>query len=212
MYMLQVFIIVRCYNNGMKDSLNVHFIAPKTNLANEIEFFRHIVEAIHRRGHTLAKDWLEPGYLRFISKQPDEVIDWASSCRANIEVIPSCDVVIAEISTKSFGVGYQIGLAASQKKPILLLRREGISKEAFLGGLDNTYVTKMEYNLNNIDDIVGNFLEKDEEDLKDIRFNMLIDRKLNSYLKQSAVETGKTKAEIIRELLAKELRKSQHRD
>lgn len=196
----------------MKDSLNVHFIAPKTNLADEIEFFRRIVEAIHRRGHTLAKDWLEPGYLRFLNKQPDEIIDWASSCRANIEAIPSCDVVIAEVSTKSFGVGYQVGLAASQKKPTLLLRREGISKEAFLGGLDHTYVTKAEYNSQTIDEIVGGFLEKDEDDLKDIRFNMLIDRKLNGYLNQSAIKTGKTKAEIIRELLTRELRESQDRD
>lgn len=198
------------YNRVMKDSLNVHFIAPKTNLADEIDFFRYIVDVIHKHGHTLAKDWLEPNYLRYINKQPDEIIDWASACRANIEAIPSSDVVIAEVSTKSFGVGYQVGLAASQKKPVLLLRREGISKEAFLGGLDNAYVTKAEYNLENIEGIIDNFLKREDEDLKDIRFNMLIDKKLNNYLKQSAIETGKTKAEIIRDLLMKEIRQSDH--
>ena len=82
--------------------MTVHFIAPKTNLMEEIEYFRLIVKAIHRRGHVLAKDWLEPGYLRLTHKQPDEFIDWSTSCRANIEAIPSCDVVIAEVSTKKF--------------------------------------------------------------------------------------------------------------
>ena len=106
---------------------------------------------------------------------------------------------------KSFGVGYQVGLAASQKKPTLLLRREGISREAFLGGLDNSYVQKAEYTVDTIDGIIGHFLEKDEESVKDIRFNLLIDRKLNAFLKKSAIDTGKTKAEIIRELLAKEM-------
>lgn len=194
----------------MKETLNVHFIAPKSNLAEEIKYFRIIVEAIHKRGHSLAKDWLEPGYLRYTHKQPDEVIDWSASCRANIEAIPPCDVVIAEISTKSFGVGYQVGLAVSQKKPTLLLRREGVSKEAFLGGLDNSYVYKAEYTTKNIDQIIGDFLEKDEDEAKDIRFNLLIDKKLNNYLKQNALKSGRTKAEIIRDLLSKELDRSTH--
>lgn len=192
----------------MKDSLNVHFIAPKSNIEEEIEYFRAIVNAIHARGHTLAKDWLEPGYLLHTNKRPHEIIDWATSCRANIESIPSSDVVIVELSTKSFGVGYQTGLAVSQKKPTLLLRREGISKEAFLGGLDNPYVTKAEYRLETIDSIIGAFLENDDDEIKDIRFNLLIDRKLNSYLKQTSLKTGKTKAEIIRELLKGQLEKN----
>lgn len=189
----------------MKDILNVHFIAPKSNLGEEIECFRAIIKAIHTRGHTLAKDWLEPSYLRYANKKPSETIDWAASCRANIEAIPSSDVIIAEVSTKSFGVGYQVGLAASQKKPTLLLRREGISKEAFLAGLDNSYITKAEYTLDSLDQIIGAFLENDEDNVKDIRFNLLIDRKLNDYLKQSSLKSGKTKAEIIRELLKYDL-------
>lgn len=191
----------------MKDSLNVHFMAPKTNLLDEIEYFRLIVEAIHKRGHALAKDWLEPGYLRLVNKKSDEVIDWGSSCRANIEAIPSSDVVIAEVSTKSFGIGYQVGLAASQKKPTLLLRRAGISKEAFLGGLDHAYVQKAEYTKETIDQIVGKFLDRDEDEIKDVRFNLLINRKLDTFLKQTALHTGKTKAEIIRELLASKMNK-----
>jgi len=201
------------YNVSMstvRETLNVHFIAPKTNLTEEIEYFRLIVKAIHSRGHTLAKDWLEPGYLRSLHKKPDETIDWSASCRANIEAISASDVVIAEISTKSFGIGYQVGLAVSHKKPTLLLRRSGISKEAFLGGLDHSYIHKAEYDLKNVDQIVGNFLEKDENEAKDIRFNMLIDRKINNYLKQSALKTGKTKAEIIRDLLSKQLESSDY--
>jgi len=189
----------------MKDILNVHFIAPKSNLGEEIEYFRQIVRIIHSQGHSLAKDWLEPTFLRYSKKKPDEIIDWASVCRANIEAIASSDVVIAEVSTKSFGVGYEVGLAVSQRKPTLLLRRKGITKEAFLGGLDNTYVTKAEYAKETLEKVIIDFLNADEEDTKDIRFNLLIDRKLNNYLKQSSISSGKTKAEIIRELLQKEM-------
>jgi len=77
--------------------------------------------------------------------------------------------------------------------------------DLFSQGLYNIYVQKAEYTVDTIDRIVGDFLEKDEEAVKDIRFNLLIDRKLNTFLKNSALQTGKTKAEIIRELLSKEM-------
>lgn len=89
----------------MKEGLNVHFIAPKTNLGDEINYFREIIKSIHARGHGLAKDWLEPVYLRFINKKPDEVIDWAASCRANIEAIPSC-ICARRSSLSNFSVRF----------------------------------------------------------------------------------------------------------
>lgn len=193
----------------MKEGMTVHFIAPKTNLRDEIGTFQAIVAAIHKRGHALARDWVEPAYLRLTNSSPDAVIDWSAFCRANIESIPQCDMVIAEISTKSFGIGYQVGLAVSQKKPTLLLRREGISKEAFLGGLDHPYVQKKEYTLETIDKIVGAFLDQDEEQSKDIRFNLFIDRKIDNYLKRVSIQEGKTKAEIVRERLWREIEESE---
>lgn len=189
----------------MTDTKVIHFIAPKTKLAEEIEYFRSIILAIHKRGYVLARDWLEPAYLTLIHSEPEKEIDWSDICRANIEAIPKCDIVIAEISTKSFGVGYDVGLAVSQKKPTLLLRRDNISKEAFLGGLDHPYVQKREYNAATIDQIVGSFLEQYDSQPKDIRFNLFIDSKLNGYLQRTSVGKGKTKAEIVRELLLHEM-------
>ncbi|MGF7228647.1 MAG: nucleoside 2-deoxyribosyltransferase [Candidatus Saccharibacteria bacterium] len=195
----------------MTDTKVVHFIAPKTKLAEEIAYFRDIVMAIHKRGYVLARDWLEPAYLVQTHATPNKEIDWSDICRANIEVIPKCDIVIAEISTKSFGVGYDVGLAVSQKKPTLLLRRDNISKEAFLGGLDHPYVQKREYNTTTIDQIVGDFLSQYDSQTKDIRFNLFIDSKLNGYLQRASVGKGKTKAEIVRELLLKEMEDEQRK-
>lgn len=188
----------------MSDTKVIHFIAPKTKLEEEIEYFRAIVQSIHKKGYALAQDWLEPAYLTQTHSKTQKV-DWSDVCRAMIETIPKCDIVIAEISTKSFGVGYDVGLAVSQKKPTLLLRRDDISKEAFLGGLDHPYVQKREYNLNTIDQIISGFLEQYDAQNKDIRFNLFIDTKLNGYLKRTSMGTGKTKAEIVRELLLREM-------
>ncbi|HEX3568845.1 MAG TPA: nucleoside 2-deoxyribosyltransferase [Candidatus Saccharimonadales bacterium] len=196
----------------MSDIKVVHFIAPKSRLKEEIEDFRNIVMAIHRRGYVLARDWLEPSYLLETHTQPGQAIDWSDVCRANIEAIPQCDLVVAEISTKSFGVGYDVGLAVSQKKPTLLLRREGITKEAFLGGLDHPYVQKQEYTAETVDRIVGDFLARYDDQTKDIRFNLFIDSKINGYLQRTSSGSGKTKAEIVRELLLREMEGERRQD
>lgn len=184
----------------------VHFIAPKTNLDKEIKDFRSIIDAIHKRGYALALDWLEPAYMK-LTHSRSKVMDWSKVCKANIEAIPKSDLVIAEISTKSFGVGYEVGLAASQKKPVLLLRRTGVSREAFLTGLDHPYVQKKEYDDTNLDKIIGRFLKENDIPSKDMRFNFFLDRKTHNYLQWASVQKGKTKAEILRELVMKEIEK-----
>ncbi len=185
----------------------VHFIAPKSNLDKEIDNFRNIIISIHKRGHVLARDWLEPAYLKARDSHRGGIIDWSAECRANTEVIPKADIIVAEVSTKSFGVGYQVGLAVSQKKPVLLLRRSGSSSEAFLGGLEHPCVQREEYKSNNLDEVVGKFLRENDIPTKDMRFNFFIDRQIYNYLKWASLRTGKTKAEIIRELVLREIDK-----
>ena len=41
--------------------------------------------------------------------------------------IKACDALIAEISTPSHGVGYEIGYALNLDKPVLCLHRRGVS-------------------------------------------------------------------------------------
>lgn len=187
----------------------VHFIAPQSNLDKEIEDLRKIVLAIHKEGHVLARDWLEPAYMKFSKSHRGENIDWSEVYKANIEAIPKCDVLIAEVTTKSLGVGYQIGVAVSQKKPILLLRKNGEDRESLLEGVDHHYIKKAEYNDNNLDEIVTSFLKENDMPAKDMRFNFFIDRPIYNYLKWKSLQTGKTKAEILRELVLREIGKDE---
>ncbi|MDP1831763.1 MAG: nucleoside 2-deoxyribosyltransferase [Geothrix sp.] len=46
-----------------------------------------------------------------------------------------CDAVIAEVSTPSHGVGFEIACALAQGKPVLCLAREGVRVSKMLTGI-----------------------------------------------------------------------------
>lgn len=113
------------------------------------------------------------------------------------------------MSTSSFGVGHQVASAIQQKKPVLLLSRDDIVNDSLVTGLDDTIVHYKEYNNSNLEQIVKNFLEENNVQAKDLRFNFFIDRQIYNYLRWASYKTGKTKAHILRDLVLKEIDKDQ---
>lgn len=77
----------------------------------------------------------------------------------DMEWVREADVVVAEVTTPSLGVGYEIGQAEALGKPILCLFRETEGKRlsAMLSG--NLYPTCVTYlNLEDATQIIGDFL------------------------------------------------------
>ena len=59
---------------------------------------------------------------------PREVYD------RDVNWIRACDALIAEVSVPSHGVGYEIGFALEQGKPVLCLAQKGISVSKMITG------------------------------------------------------------------------------
>ncbi len=71
------------------------------------------------------------------------------------------DVVVAEVSTPSLGVGYEIGKAEDIQKPILCLYRETEGKRCSAMLTGNNYLTVAKYtDLENAKKIIEKFLKK----------------------------------------------------
>jgi nucleoside 2-deoxyribosyltransferase len=179
--------------------INVHLIASKSNVANDVKSLETIGELISSKGHHIVRNWVEAARTNAKDK------DWAEIYQLNLETIAKADVVIAETSYNSFGVGYQVAVAIQQKKPTLLLRRDDADKEAFATGIVDTWAQRATYTDDNLDEIVEKFLHENDIATKDMRFNFFIDRPIYNYLRWSALKTGKTKAEILRELVQREI-------
>lgn len=183
----------------------VHFAASRYGIKENITHLRHIVDAIHSEGHTLARDWIEPSY-KVQSQQGADAVDWKEAYQDSVEAIAKADVVIADTTFRSFSVGYQVATAVQMKKPTLVLHQEGTQDSFFASGIE-VGVSYNEFTPENVKEIIKRFLKENDIQAKDMRFNFFIDRPIYNYLRWAAYKTGKTKAEILRELVAREIDK-----
>lgn len=188
--------------------MKVHLVGSRFELTTHIDHLRRLVDAIHEEGHSLVDEWIEPAYHKQVQEKiPFEETDWSLLYRESVEAINRADLVIAETSVPSFSVGYQVALAVQMKKPTLVLNRMGVEKSFFASGIE-TGVTYAKYSQNDAKDIVKKFIHENDIPTKDMRFNFFIDRPIYNYLRWSALKTGKTKAEILRELVEREIDRS----
>lgn len=190
--------------------INVHLIASKKNVINNIELLRRISSFITEQKHNVLDNWVEATYeLRVNKKSEGEAVDWASIYTSNLENIAKSDIIIAETSYDTFGVGYQVAIAAYQKKPTLILRNENADTDAFATGIVDSWIQRETYNEHTLEPILKKFLDENDISTKDMRFNFFIDRQIYNYLRWSSLKTGKTKAEVLRELVAREINKDE---
>ena len=184
----------------------VHLIAPVNGLKENIESLRTIVKSVKDEGHNLARDWLDKAYEEEISKTTsNSETFWQDIIQYNLEAIAKADVLIADISYDNTAIGYQIATAIHQKKPVLLTLREGQEVSPFTWNIPSSFLKRVEYTQDNISEVILPFLKENDITTKDMRFNFFIDRPIYNYLRWSALKTGKTKAEILRELVQREI-------
>lgn len=189
----------------------VHLVAHIESANKNADDLRVIVDTINSEGHYLARDWITVEQARETQKGPEgrQKLNWQEIYNESIDAIERSDVVIAESSGFGcFGVGYQAALAVQKKKPLLILRHSASAPEqgVFSEGIDNILVQT--FNYENRDDLaraIKDFLLENSSSQKDLRFNFVIDRQIHNHLKWRSFKTGKTKAEVVRDLLQKDM-------
>jgi hypothetical protein len=191
--------------------MKAHFIASGTNLESDIKTYRQIVKILYKCNVPLTHEWVEQAYSRIKSeKRTEENISWKNEYRTNIEAISKADIVIAEISRKSFLVGFQVASALQLKKPILLLSSHDEVETAIGASLNEDIIKFVKYTRNNLEDKIVEFINENSVRAKNLRFNFFIDRKILNYLNWASLRTGDTKSEVIRKLLIKEISNSEY--
>ena len=188
----------------------VHFMASREGLKENIESLRSIVTCLKDQGHSPVTEVLEHAYEDVVKGIVPSDSTWQSIIEDNFAAIAKADIVIADVTFDSTALGYQIATAVQQKKPTLLLLKEGVSAPSFTWNIPSSFLKRVEYNAVNIKEQVVPFLEENNITTKDMRFNFFIDRAIYNYLRWSALKTGKTKAEVLRELVQREIEKKDY--
>lgn len=191
----------------------VYFCGSSRDIVNDIHTYRKILKKVYALEHTVVNDWIEISLHRagrFTHGDSSEVgwniNDIVRNSQAGIE---RAEVVICEASGGStFGVGYEMAMALRQKKPVLCLVREEDEDNSYATGVEkNDLLTFRKYTLKNLDKIIESFLNDNTIKNKDLRFNFVMDRQIYNYIRSKSFKMGKTKAELVRELLLKDMEK-----
>jgi hypothetical protein len=184
----------------------VHFTTSKQDIKVEYENIAKIAGVVKGLGHTFAREWWDDEYKRAQTGDVVSELDWKKINEENMGALARADVVIIEATGKTFSVGFQLANAIQQKKPTLVLTKNNSLAGTFGSGISSDFVRFANYgNDEDTAKAIGDFLRDNTIDTKDMRFNFFINRPIYNYLRWASFKTGKTKAEILRELVEREI-------
>ncbi len=137
--------------------MNIYFACSITG-GRELEaVYQQIVAALTADGHEIPTSHLAETEVveneRMLTPQYvyERDVDW----------IKNCDILVAEVSVPSHGVGYEIGLALNIGKPVLCIFQEGRKVSKMISGNPNPMLVLKNYStLEEALSIARNFLKK----------------------------------------------------
>jgi hypothetical protein len=184
----------------------VHVTGSARRLDQDLPFFQAIVDAVYDSHAVVFHNWLDAASTRNVKDLNDDA-DWETILSDSLEAIKKTDLVIVEASQLSFSQGLQTYTAAQYKKPTLVVSRTPIA-DRFISGIGNKFITIKQYSDEaDLKTIVKKFIKENVILEKDLRFNMVLDRPIYKYLRDTSYETGKNKSQIVRTLLENDIEK-----
>jgi nucleoside 2-deoxyribosyltransferase len=121
--------------------VNIYFGGSIAGGRQYLATYQRIVSYLKSRGHrVLTEHVVKPDVLEWEEEFTAEQIYTRDICW-----LKECDVVIAEVSNPSLGVGYEICYALRINKPVLCLYRKGIFLTRMLTGNTSDGLVVKEY-------------------------------------------------------------------
>jgi len=110
--------------------MNIYFACSITGGRTFEAAYQEITRYLLGVGHEVPTAYLAGSNVLALEKviEPREVYDRDTAW------IRDCDALIAEVSAPSHGVGYEVGFALGQGKPVLCLAQDGISVSKMITG------------------------------------------------------------------------------
>lgn len=124
--------------HGLEVLMNIYFSCSITGGRKDQAAYAEIVRYLVEQGHDVPTAHLASPDLNKLEK----TIEAEEVYQRDISWVRSCDALIAEVSTPSHGVGYEIAEAVNMGKPVLCLYQKGthVSKIITGNNEDNYFV------------------------------------------------------------------------
>jgi nucleoside 2-deoxyribosyltransferase len=121
--------------------MNIYFSCSLTGGRQDESVYGLIVDYLLEHRHEVPTAHLARPEVMHLER----VVDPAEVYRRDIQWIDDCQAMIAEVSTPSHGVGYEIAYALAQEKPVLCLHQEKRSVSKMITGNDSPQLQVQSY-------------------------------------------------------------------
>jgi nucleoside 2-deoxyribosyltransferase len=125
--------------------MNIYFSCSITGGRAEEDVYQAIVQALLDLGHEVPTAHLSsPGVMEL-----EKVVNPVEIFKRDMQWLRECDAVVAEVTTPSHGVGYEIAYALSLGKPVLCCYKAGRKVSLVLTGNTERNLFRQEYETSN---------------------------------------------------------------
>lgn len=186
--------------------MKVFFTCPTSTLLDNFKTYDRWFKFIESNGHEVTGNWIYDAYEN-LDKGIKGDID--SYYKEKIEALNESDILIAESSEKSLGVAHQITIALNKNMPVLVLVADdhslnsdgGQPIQAFMSPWLTQKIYKTELQA---EKLIASFLNSNKEG-KMVRFNLVLTKKQDDFLKEKARETSDTRTGVIRSYIEEKM-------
>ena len=136
--------------------MNLYFSCSLTGGRQDESIYMRIVDHLLEIGHSVPTAHLAQPEVMDLER----VVDAREVYKRDMAWIENCDALIAEVSTPSHGVGYEIAVALRYEKPVLCCHREGVTVSKMITGNDSDALTLRTYQeIEGVLRIIDDFLQ-----------------------------------------------------
>ena len=144
--------------------MKVYFACSITGGRKEESIYQVIVDTLISDGHDVPTAHLSRSDVTVM----EDIVDPEEVYTRDIAWIDMCQALIAEVSTPSHGVGFEISYALTKGKPVLCLHQQGIRISKMLSGNNNPGIRIRAYqDSEQIVAIIRDFVSTTGENLSD---------------------------------------------
>lgn len=185
--------------------MKIYFTASSRLVAVEPRLYEKMYHHLAGCGKMLndkVLKWTKKGVANLISAPQKVKID---NYKMSVDCVKDADIVVMEVSGHSVSIGYLIGKALENSKPVIALYKKGHTP-VFLKGIVDQKLIFVEYDENNYLSVIDTALKK-AKSVIDVRFNFFVSPKILTYLDWIAQKRMVPRSVFLRNLIEKELKK-----
>ena len=180
--------------------MKIYFVASISGKQKLLKEYQFIVECLKELGHNITENTLEPtvNYVYGLSEE-----DKSAYYKQMIGLIQGSDLVIAEVSHPSLGVGHEISVALEKGKPVVALHN-GTGSAHLFEGMQSDKMIVIDYTLANLKAMLSDAIDFAKDQI-DTRFNFFIAPRHAQYLDWISKHKKIPRSAYLRSLIKKDI-------